>query len=148
MDDIDKDIEAIGKPDGDYPAGIQDEKEKKFGFQDPVFQIDKKKAQVDGDVPMIPKKGRILVLQNDFVQRGRIIIPDNAQAKPTTGRVVAIGPEVEDDFVQLGETVVFSQYGGVPIAVITGENEVTVFLSLSADEIAGELIINPERLKK
>lgn len=144
MDDIDRDIEGIGQP-----IIVEEAEQKKFAFHEPGFEVvGRKKAAVDGDVPMIPKKGRILVLQNDFVQRGRIIIPDNAQAKPTTGKVVAIGPEVEDDFVRLGEVVVFSQYGGVPIAIVTGEGEVTVFLSLSADEIAGELIIDPERLKK
>jgi len=104
------------------------------------------KAQVENGVPMIPKGSRILVRQNKFLQRSVIYIPDTAQARPTTGRVVAIGPSVDPDFVKLGELVVFSLYAGVPITIINAEGEPTAYLSLTPDEIAGELIIDPEKM--
>lgn len=117
-------------------------------FHEPTFEAGKKQATYIGDIPMIPKKGRIIVKQNNFVQRGRVIIPDKSQMKPTTGVVVAIGPDVEDGFVRLGEMVVFSQYGGIPLNIVDGEGNETPFLSLTSDEIAGELIVDPERVKK
>lgn len=117
-------------------------------FREPAFEVGVRKAALMGDVPMIPKKGRIIVKQNEFVQRGRVYIPDRAQVKPTTGMVVAIGPDVEDGFVRLGEMVVFSQYGGIPLNIVDGEGNETPFLSLTVDEIAGELIVDPSRLKK
>lgn len=41
---------------------------------------------------------------------GGIIIPDAAQEKPSRGKVLAVGPQVEG--VAAGDTVIISKYGG------------------------------------
>lgn len=116
-------------------------------FREPTFEASQKKAIYNDDIPMIPKRDRILIIQNNFVQRSVIYIPDTAQAKPTTGIVVAIGPDVEDGFVRLGEVVVFSLYGGVEINIVNADGEVITYRSLTPDEVAGELIVDPTKLK-
>lgn len=117
-------------------------------FKEPTFEAKRKKAIFDPDnpPPIIPKKARIIITQNDFVQMGRIIIPDKAQQKPTTGVVVAIGPDVEEGLVRLGEMIVFSQYGGVPLNILDEKGDEHAFLSLTPDEIAGELVIDPTKV--
>jgi len=44
-----------------------------------------------------------------------IIIPDNAKEKPSQGKVIAIGSEVEE--VKEGDTVVFGKYTGNEISI-------------------------------
>ncbi len=59
-----------------------------------------------------------------------IIIPDNAKEKPSQGKVLAIGKDVED--VKEGDTVVFGKYSG---------NELTLdgkeYLVLEVSDILG-----------
>ena len=117
-------------------------------FQEPVYQTELPKARVKPDVPMIPKGSRILVIQNAFVQRSRIYIPDTSQVKPTTGRVVAIGPDVPEGFVLLDEVVIFSLYAGIPLNIVGTDGSVATYLSLTPDEVAGELLVDPKSLKE
>ncbi len=42
-----------------------------------------------------------------------IIIPDNAKEKPSQGKVLAIGSDVEE--VNVGDTVVFGKYAGTEL---------------------------------
>jgi chaperonin GroES len=42
-----------------------------------------------------------------------LVLPQAAQGKPVKGTVVAIGPDVE--ILKDGDTVLYSQYGGVDI---------------------------------
>lgn len=44
-----------------------------------------------------------------------IIIPDNAKEKPSRGKVVAAGKEVED--VNVGDVIVFGKYAGNEISI-------------------------------
>ncbi len=44
-----------------------------------------------------------------------IIIPDNAKEKPSSGKVVAVGKEVED--IVVGDTIVFGKYAGNVISI-------------------------------
>ncbi len=59
-----------------------------------------------------------------------IIIPDNAKEKPSQGKVLAVGKDVED--VKEGDTVVFGKYSG---------NELTLdgkeYLVLEVSDILG-----------
>ena len=105
------------------------------------------KAIVSNGVPIIPKGSRILVVRNVFKQRSVIYIPDTAQQKPTTGLVVAIGPDVPEGFVRLGEQVLFSMYAGVPYSIVGSDGEVSEYLTLSPDEIAGELMVDLNKLQ-
>jgi co-chaperonin GroES (HSP10) len=115
-------------------------------FEEPKFSMKREARCLDG-VPVKPKGARVLVVQNKFRQKGRIIVPDTAQQMPTTGRVVAIGPDVPEDFVSLDEQVVFSRYAGVPYTIVDTEGNTSQFVSLSMDEIAGELMIQVDKLK-
>ena len=115
-------------------------------FHEPPYESFRRVARCKDGVPMIPKKARVLVIQNKFVQRSVIYVPDTAQAKPTTGVVVAIGPDVEDGFVELDESIVFSLYAGVEINIVNDNGEVVTYLSLTTDEIAGQLVADPESL--
>jgi len=44
-----------------------------------------------------------------------IIIPDNAKEKPSQGKVLAIGNDVEE--VNVGDTVVFGKYAGTDLVL-------------------------------
>jgi len=80
-----------------------------------------------------PLHDRVVVraLDQELRSPGGIVIPDNAQEKPTTGEVLAVGPgrTTEDGVnipttVRIGERVLFGQYSGQKIKV-NGE-EVTI----------------------
>ena len=44
-----------------------------------------------------------------------IIIPDSAKDKPSQGKVIAIGNEVEE--INVGDTIVFGKYSGTEITI-------------------------------
>jgi co-chaperonin GroES (HSP10) len=116
-------------------------------FEEPTFEMGRKKAKALETVPILPKGDRILVIRNSYRQKGRIIVPDTAQQAPTTGRVVAFGPDVPDGFVELNEQIVFSRYSGIPYAIVDNDGNVTEFVSLQPGEIAGTLLIDVDKLK-
>ncbi|BAF72906.1 co-chaperone GroES [Sulfurovum sp. NBC37-1] len=62
-----------------------------------------------------------------------IIIPDNAKEKPSKGKVIAVGSEVED--INVDDTVVFGKYSGNEI-ILDGEE----FLIMESSDIFGILI--------
>lgn len=114
-------------------------------FEEPPFEMGKKKGQALETVPIMPKGERILVVRNTYKQKGRIIVPDTAQQAPTTGRVVAIGPDVEEGFVKLNEQIVFSRYSGIPYAIVDNEGNVTEFVALQPGEVAGTLMVDVDK---
>jgi chaperonin GroES len=61
-----------------------------------------------------PLNDRILVrLQDPPDKVGRILLPDSAKEKPTTGEVLAVGSECADWTADLvGHVVVFHHYAG------------------------------------
>jgi len=59
-----------------------------------------------------------------------IIIPDNAKEKPSQGKIVAIGGDVEA--ISVGDNVVFGKYSGNDIA-LDGKD----YLIMDADDIFG-----------
>ncbi len=62
-----------------------------------------------------------------------IIIPDNAKEKPSKGKVIAVGSEVED--INEGDTVVFGKYSGSEI-ILDG----TEYLIMESSDIFGLLV--------
>jgi len=62
-----------------------------------------------------------------------IIIPDNAKEKPSKGKVIAIGNEVED--ISVDDTVVFGKYSGNEIS-LDGEE----YLIMESSDIFGLLV--------
>ena len=82
-----------------------------------------------------PLANRVLVERVDEPQKtaSGIIIPDNAKEKPQEAKVLAIGPEVEEEGqINVGDTVVFGKYSGTEITVDGKE-----LLILSSDDILG-----------
>ena len=62
-----------------------------------------------------------------------IIIPDNAKEKPSKGKVIAIGSEVED--INVDDTVVFGKYSGNEINI-----DGTEYLIMESSDIFGLLV--------
>ena len=85
-----------------------------------------------------PLYDRILVkrLETQEMKKGGIIIPDTAKEKPQEGSVVAVGPGRFEDGnrvpldVKVGDTVIYSKYGGTEVKV-EGEE----YLILSARDV-------------
>jgi chaperonin GroES len=62
-----------------------------------------------------------------------IIIPDNAKEKPSKGKVIAVGSEVED--INVDDTVVFGKYSGNEITI-----DGTEYLIMESSDIFGLLV--------
>jgi chaperonin GroES len=71
-----------------------------------------------------PLGDRVLVkpLEAEEKSAGGIILPEKAQEKPREGEVIAVGPgklndkgERKELTVKVGDTVVYSEYGGTEI---------------------------------
>lgn len=79
-----------------------------------------------------PLGNRVLVERVEDAQTtaSGIIIPDNAKEKPSQGKVVASGSDVEE--IAVGDTVVFGKYSGNEIA-LDGRD----YLIMDADDIFG-----------
>ena len=74
-----------------------------------------------------PLDDRIVVKPNEAEERtaSGLVIPDTAKEKPQQGRVLAVGPGRRTEStgqlipldVEVGDTVVYSKYGGTEITV-------------------------------
>ncbi len=79
-----------------------------------------------------PLGNRVLVERVEDAQTtaSGIIIPDNAKEKPSQGKIIAVGGDVET--ISVGDVVVFGKYSG---------NEITLnshaYLIMDADDIFG-----------
>ena len=90
-----------------------------------------------------PLHDRVVVrrVEEDTTSAGGIVLPDTASEKPSQGEVLAVGPgkAMDDGSVravdlQVGDRVIFGQYGGNTVKV-DGEE----LLILSENEIFGVL---------
>lgn len=88
-----------------------------------------------------PLQDRILVKRIDTETKsaGGIIIPDNAQEKPTQAEVIAVGNgkrmsngELSKPDVQVGDRIVFSTYAGSALKIDGDE-----LLVLKEDDVFG-----------
>jgi co-chaperonin GroES (HSP10) len=89
---------------------------------------------------LVPIGGHILILEDEFVYGGRIVIPDKVKRPPTTGRIVAIGPLVDPEAVKLGKRVVYGIYAGTPIKM---KNQ-PLYRSVLVDELLAYVPENSE----
>ena len=78
-----------------------------------TYKEPKKKLKMT--VKLIPSPGRVIVEEDRFHYGGKIIIPDATQRRPTTGKVIAIGPGVEWESLAIGVRVVYGLYSGTVI---------------------------------
>ncbi len=83
-----------------------------------------------------PLANRVLVEREEEVTTtaSGIIIPDSAKEKPQQGKVIAVGPDAEDEGIKEGDTVVFGKYSGSEITLNDKE-----YLILNSDDILGIL---------
>ena len=97
------------------------------------------KAAAKKDFSLKPLEDRIVVKpgEGDETTASGLVIPDTAKEKPQEGTVVAAGPGRIDDKgnrvpidVQVGDTVLYSKYGGTEVKV-EGED----YLILSARDV-------------
>jgi chaperonin GroES len=79
-----------------------------------------------------PLGNRVLVerVEDSKTTASGIIIPDNAKEKPSQGKIVAVGGDVEA--ISVGDTVVFGKYSGNDITLDGSE-----YLIMDADDIFG-----------
>ncbi len=88
-----------------------------------------------------PLHDRIVVerLAEDTKSAGGIVIPDNAQEKPTQGKVLAVGPGAPLDNgkiramdVKKGDRVLFGKYSGTEIKI-----DGTDYVILKEEDVLG-----------
>jgi len=89
-------------------------------------------AMAEPTVKIHPLGSRVLIKPDEEAEtmRGPLYIPDTAKEKPTQGKVLAVGPgrfwkgeRVKPD-VEVGDTVIYGQYSGVPYRV--GDDELVI----------------------
>ena len=82
-----------------------------------------------------PLEDRIVVRPAEAEERtaSGLVIPDSAKEKPQQGEVIAVGPGRRSDSgelipldINVGDTVVYSKYGGTEIS-IDGEDVLILF---------------------
>lgn len=80
-----------------------------------------------------PLADRIVVkpIPKEEITKGGIVLPDTVQEKPQEGKVIAVGPgKLTDDGtriamdVKVGDTVIYSKYGGTEIK--DGDDELII----------------------
>ncbi len=81
-----------------------------------------------------PLANRVLVEREEEVTKtaSGIIIPDNAKEKPQRGKVLAVGPDAEDEGIRVDDTIVFAKYSGTDIVLDDKE-----YLILESSDILG-----------
>lgn len=90
-----------------------------------------------------PLEDRIVIrpAQAEETTVSGLVIPDTAKEKPQQGEVLAVGPGRTEDGktialdIKVGDTVIYSKYGGTEIAV---DNE--DLLILSARDVLAKLV--------
>lgn len=85
---------------------------------------------IDRSFFLDPTPGRVVVVEDEFKEQSRIITPDSAKRRPTTGKILAVGSGCHD-MLQVGERVVYGLYSGTvinfkgqPAYRILGQDEV------------------------
>jgi len=84
-----------------------------------------------------PLGKRVLIKRAEATQtKGGIYLPETAKEKPKEGSVIAVGPEVDQGSVKVGDRVMFSAYSGTEVKDQSGNEE---YLVMSEDDILGVL---------
>lgn len=100
-----------------------------------------------------PLEDRIVVRTAEAEERtaSGLVIPDTAKEKPQQGEVLAVGPGRRSDQtgeiipldIAVGDTVVYSKYGGTEISV-----EGNDYLILNARDVLAKVGANDTKKKK
>lgn len=87
--------------------------------------------------------GRLIILEDAFKEQSKLIVtPELAKRRPTTGRIVDVGPACPETF-EIGKRVLFTQFSG------TGVNfkGKPAYRVLSADEVVAFINTEDENLE-
>ncbi len=88
--------------------------------------------------PMTPLGNRLIVETDEYCYTGRVVIPDQAKRRPSTGVIVAISESAETaSGLHLNDHVVFGQFSGT-LVQFRGKPAYTI---LGADEVLAKLPI-------
>ena len=79
---------------------------------------------------LVPTPGRIVVQEDIFQERSRIITPDTAKRRPTTGKILAVGEGVYS-MLTVGARVIYGLYSGTVISF----KDQPAFRILGQDEV-------------
>jgi len=102
-------------------------------------------------VTIKPLEDRIVVQANEAetTTASGIVIPDTAKEKPQEGTVIAIGPGRIDDAgnrvpidVKVGETVLYSKYGGTEVKFGVDE-----YLILRESDVLAKVVTSKAKVK-
>ena len=94
-------------------------------------------------ISISPLEERIVIRQVEAEKATAfgLVLPDTAKEKPQQGEVLAVGPGRIDDAgnrvpldVAVGDTVIYSRYGGTEVAIDGGE-----YIILSARDVLAKL---------
>lgn len=94
-------------------------------------------------ISISPLEDRIVIRQVEAEKATAfgLVLPDTAKEKPQQGEVLAVGPGRIDDAgnrvpldVAVGDTVIYSRYGGTEVAIDGGE-----YIILSARDVLAKL---------
>lgn len=87
---------------------------------------------------LFPTPGRVIVQEDEFNYSGKIIVPEAAKRRPTTGVVIAVGDGVE--VCKTGDKLVYGLYSGTvinfkgqPAFRILGQDEVLAIIQGEAE---------------
>lgn len=69
-----------------------------------------KTAEKAEKLSLVPTPSRIIVEEDGFKYEGRVIIPETAQRRATTGTVKAVGENVT--IVKVGDRILWAQFSG------------------------------------
>jgi chaperonin GroES len=68
-------------------------------------------------IKMLQNNVLVLPVEAEKVTKGGIYIPDTAKEKPTKGKVIAVGPGIKDEPMELkeGDVILFGKYSGTEL---------------------------------
>lgn len=90
---------------------------------------------------IIPRPGRFLIQEDAFAYEGKILIPDTAKRRPSTGTIVAIGINTETDLV-VGDRIIYPIYSGTGLRLrdtLNPGKDQTPMRILTSDEILSKI---------
>jgi co-chaperonin GroES (HSP10) len=111
-----------------------------------IAELSDRDAQVNPVVKWPFKRilnNHLIVQIDTFQYTGRVLVPDSAKRRPTTGHVVAVASNIID--IKVGERVLFSQFAGfllkfsgTPYCRSISYEEVVMILTDDAPELEHE----------
>lgn len=101
-------------------------------YTNPITNQDADQSKMECFI--LPIQGKLIVLEDGFEYKGRLIIPEKAKRRGTTGRVVAVHPD-DEHLGWLGKRVLYARFSGTSLT-FKGQ---PAYRALAYEELIGEL---------